>query len=108
MKAFLKQGGSIPSGMGNFSYSQKFLDDGSTLAFHPDEKIKLACPVRLLHGCKDDVVPWESSPTLLSSLESNDVQIILSKSADHRFSEPRDLQLLVNTVDQLLKQYEFF
>ncbi|OQV25789.1 putative Mycophenolic acid acyl-glucuronide esterase, mitochondrial [Hypsibius exemplaris] len=108
MKAAVEKGGTIPSGRGDFTYNKKFLEDGLKLGFDHDTPIQVNCPVRLLHGVRDDEVPWDLSPKLMSLVDSTDVQVTISKSSDHRFSEPQDLQILVNTVDQLLKQYEFY
>jgi dienelactone hydrolase len=106
MKTLLKEGGSLPSGRGDFVYKKSFIDAGLKLGFDHENKIKISCPVRLLHGVKDEEVPWDLSPKLMSLVDSEDVQVTLSKSANHRFSRPQDLQVLVNAVDQLLKQHE--
>ena len=67
-----------------------------------DGAIPLDCPVRLLHGQQDGDVPWTTSLRIAECLRSADVQTILVKDADHRMSEPADLQLLSDTLDALL------
>jgi len=71
-----------------------------------DKPIPIHCPVRLIHGQLDDDVPWQTSLDLARRLESNDVEISLIKSGDHRLSEPLDLERLTSVIDRLLDQLE--
>ena len=60
--------------------------------------IALDCPVRLLHGQEDEVVPPEISLRLARALRSQDVQVTLVKGGDHRLSRDGDIALLLRTV----------
>lgn len=62
------------------------------------EPLKLACPVRILHGMQDPDVPWQLSLELVDKLQSDDVVLTYVKSGDHRLSEPADIDRLVATV----------
>ncbi|XP_078283078.1 palmitoyl-protein thioesterase ABHD10, mitochondrial-like isoform X3 [Rhinoraja longicauda] len=64
--------------------------------------IPVACPVRLIHGMKDKLVPWHNSVRVAEQLASEDVNIILRKDADHRMSQPEDLKLLLSVVGDLM------
>ncbi len=64
--------------------------------------IPIHCPVRLLHGEKDEDVPWQHGLKLVEKLESTDVAFTLVKGAGHRLSEPEHLNLLCNTVESIL------
>jgi pimeloyl-ACP methyl ester carboxylesterase len=66
------------------------------------EVIPIECPVRLIHGLQDGDVPWSISLRLCERLESEDVQLTLVKSGEHRLSEPSELDLLTGVVDDLL------
>lgn len=59
------------------------------------------CPVRILHGMRDDVVPWERSLTLTALLQDEDLRLTLVKDGDHRLSRPQDLDLLFMTLTEL-------
>ena len=59
--------------------------------------IPLRCPVRLLHGMRDDAVPWHTSLTLAERLDSRDVAVTLVKDGDHRLSTEADLDRLART-----------
>ncbi|KFO30770.1 Abhydrolase domain-containing protein 10, mitochondrial [Fukomys damarensis] len=64
--------------------------------------IPVNCPVRLLHGMKDDVVPWHTSMQVADQVLSTDVDVILRKDSDHRMKEKADIQLLTYTIDDLI------
>lgn len=64
--------------------------------------IALDCPVRLLHGIRDDSVPWQTSVRLVEQLTSRDVAVTLVKDGDHRLSSEADLARLASTLDELL------
>ena len=61
--------------------------------------IPLGCPVTLLHGQADADVPWEISLRLAERLDSDDVQVVLSKRGDHRLSRPDDIARLLAAVE---------
>jgi pimeloyl-ACP methyl ester carboxylesterase len=64
--------------------------------------IALDCPVRLLHGMRDDAVPWQTSLSLAARLDSADVAVTVVKDGDHRLSTEADLNRLGRTLDGLL------
>ena len=57
--------------------------------------------MRILHGMRDDAVPWQLSLKLCETLTSDDVRVVYVKSGDHRLSEEPELDLLCETVDEL-------
>lgn len=67
------------------------------------DTVEINCPVRLLHGTRDNDVPWQLSQCLLQQLTSSDATLTLVKDADHRLSEPGHLALLENTVASLMR-----
>lgn len=80
--------------------SQAFFDEA---AQHEvlNEPIPFDGPVRILHGMKDDVVPWQHGVRLLDNLTSPDGRMILVKDGDHRLTRDQDLELLVEMVTDL-------
>jgi pimeloyl-ACP methyl ester carboxylesterase len=66
--------------------------------------IGIDCPVRLLHGQRDEDVPWRNALTLAEQLRSADVQTLLIKDGDHRLSRPQDISLLIATLAAVLEQ----
>ncbi len=63
-----------------------------------DGPIRLDCPISLLHGLSDHDVPWQISLNVTEQLTSNDAELTLVKTGDHRMSSPADLQRLCTTV----------
>ncbi len=82
--------------------TQGFWESGERLRVL-DAPITIACPVRLLQGQRDEVVPWQVALTLAAQLRSADVQVTLIKDGDHRLSRPQDVRLLERTVEALLE-----
>ncbi|RVU04302.1 alpha/beta hydrolase [Novosphingobium umbonatum] len=79
----------------------KFWADGQNVRLL-EAPIDLTCPVRLLHGMEDDVVPPQISQRLMAILRSDDVQTILVKAGDHRLSRESDIALLLTTIGSLV------
>ena len=59
-------------------------------------------PVRLLHGIQDTEVPWQTATRLADQLQSDDVAVMLDKTASHRYSEPRQLAQMERVLDDLV------
>ena len=66
-------------------------------------EIPVDCPVRLIHGMRDADVPPQYAPELMAKLRSADVQTILVKQGDHRLSRDQDIDLLLETVANLVE-----
>lgn len=64
-------------------------------------EIALDCPARLIHGQRDDVVPWQISIKLAECLRSADVQVTLIKGGDHRLSRDEDIAFILRVVETL-------
>ncbi|MGN3974545.1 alpha/beta fold hydrolase [Tsuneonella sp. SYSU-LHT278] len=63
-----------------------------------DREIAIDCPVRLIHGMRDDDVPWEVSRRLVDALRSSDVHLLLVKDGDHRLSRDQDIAMLLRVA----------
>jgi pimeloyl-ACP methyl ester carboxylesterase len=59
-------------------------------------------PVRILHGCRDQDIPWRHSLALLDLLGGGDVRLTLVKDGEHRLSRPQDLALLFSMLEEFL------
>ena len=90
-----------------YPITKKLLDEGELHLLLPGP-IGFAGPVRILHGMKDDAVPWELSLEIAAALNSDDVHIKLVKDGDHRLSRPNDIQLLLSLVSSFLTNSKGF
>ncbi|WP_353218511.1 alpha/beta hydrolase [Sandarakinorhabdus sp.] len=67
-----------------------------------DGLIGISAPVRLLHGQRDDAVPWRLALDIAARLHSKDVQVRLIKDGDHRLSRDADIAVLLRTIEELV------
>jgi len=101
----LKQSGRIrmvseydPKG---FILTESFMKDGNSCCLL-DRPIAIEAPVRLLQGCEDVEVPWDTALRLSTALATQNVQVHLLKDGDHRLSKPEQLAILGQTLADLL------
>lgn len=80
---------------------QRLLDEGrdNLLLRGP---INIDAPVRLIHGMRDEDVPWETGLRIVDRLVGDDVEITYVKAGTHRLSEDHDLCRLERTLEALL------
>lgn len=92
----------MPSDYGDEPYkiTRALIEDGRDHQLL-DGPIAFDGPVRLLHGQQDPDVPWDWSMRIAERLTGGDVIISLSKSGDHRLSEPDDIARLCRAVDDV-------
>lgn len=83
-----------------YRYSRAFIADAAAQLVLGRE-IAITAPVRLLHGQRDDAVPWRLSLEIAERLRSGDVQVTLVKDGDHRLSRPQDIARLIAAVADL-------
>ena len=59
----------------------QFYQDGEQLQLlsGQPESIDITCPIRILHGMRDTIVPYSCSTKLLNCLKSGDVHLTLIK-----------------------------
>jgi pimeloyl-ACP methyl ester carboxylesterase len=81
----------------------RLVESGASLRMlhHP---IEIACPVRLIHGDKDEEVPVGVPFKLLDSIHSSDVQLNIIKWGKHRLSEPHEMEAIIRTIAVLAER----
>ena len=82
--------------------SRGFWESGQQLLLL-DGEIAIDCPVRLIHGVEDRDVPSTVALKTMERLRSADVQLNLIKGGGHRLSEPREIETILRTVDDLVE-----
>jgi pimeloyl-ACP methyl ester carboxylesterase len=68
-----------------------------------DREIAVGCPVRLIHGDRDDDVPLDIAFRTMRQLRSADVQLNVIKGGGHRLSAPHEISAILTTVASLLE-----
>ncbi len=88
-----------------YPVSRRLIEDGRQhLLLHGP--INLTCPIRLIHGQKDEDVPWRTALRLQEHLISDDIEVTLVKSSGHRLSEPADIARMLDVLESLLRKVE--
>lgn len=80
-----------------YAYSKVLIEDGRSRQIL-DAPIELTCPIRILQGYEDTVVPWEHSKRLLDVFSSTEVTYTLVAGGDHSLSRESDLKLIETAV----------
>ena len=88
---------------GDLPFSKRFSDSSKVVELDLSTPIKVGCLIRILHGIKDDAVPYENSIEIMKLVTSQDVDLTFRKTGDHRLSEKGDLDVLCDTVDNAIK-----
>lgn len=86
---------------GPYIITNKLIEDGrENLVLR--SPLALPFPVRFLQGTADEDVDVSVAMRLLAHVEGDDVRLTLVKGADHRFSTPECLNLIVKTCEKVL------
>jgi pimeloyl-ACP methyl ester carboxylesterase len=102
-RALLDEAGriEIPSEYGApLVVTRRLIEDGRANLVLRDP-LALPFPVRLLHGTADADVDVSVGMRLIAHMDCADARITFVKDADHRFSAPENLALIVETVESL-------
>lgn len=83
-----------------YPITRALIEDGRTHLML-DAPIELTIPVRILHGQKDDAVPWQLSLELAACLRSDNVELHFIKNGDHRLSAPDEIARLFRLIDSV-------
>lgn len=81
--------------------TRAFIEEGRQHLLAP-EGFAPRCPVRILQGRADDIVPWRHALRTLDLLHESDCEFLLVKDGDHRLSRPQDIVRLIRMIEGLL------
>lgn len=92
----------IPSDYGDpYPITRRLIEDGrENLVLRAP--LVMPFPVRLLQGTADADVERQVALNLLDHIEGADVRLTLVKGADHRFSEPGNIDHIFAALDEVL------
>ncbi|MGH6818020.1 MAG: alpha/beta hydrolase [Methylovirgula sp.] len=69
-----------------------------------DATIRTYCPAHIIHGMKDEDVPWHYAMTLVERLAGDPIALSLVKDGDHRLSRPCDLALIAQAIETIVER----
>lgn len=95
----------LPSDYSDEPYiiTRRLIDDGRKQLVLRDP-LQLLFPVRFLQGTADTDVEMPVALRLLNHVEGADLRLTLVKGADHRFSDPDCLQLIVDALEEVIQR----
>ena len=94
----------VEAGLGEYVLTKRFFEEARDRLLL-DGSIDLSCPVQILQGREDDVVPWTHQIALLERLSGRtDARLDLIAGGDHRLSSEQDLSRLVEAVEVMRGQ----
>ena len=98
-KEFKKRGSILfpDDDYGEYEVSYKFVNDGFNNVLL-DKDININCPIRLLHGRLDKVVPLSTSEKIIEKVLSSDKDLIIIEDGDHSLSREQDLSILFQQI----------
>jgi len=85
---------------------KSFAEASAELEFDLSKPLEVSLPCRILHGARDATIPYKNSIGLMESLIGNNVEVIVRKEAEHRFSEPKSLQVLTESLEDVIRDIE--
>ncbi len=65
-------------------------------------EVAINCPVRIVQGMADPDVPWRHALRFADCLATDDLELILLKSGDHRLSKPHEIKRILSAVSSVL------
>ena len=86
-----------------YVYTRALIEDGRD-NLTMTGPIDTHCPIHILQGLADADVPPSHALKLVGLLPADDVTLSLIPNGDHRLSRPQDLDLLVRSVDSMVRQ----
>lgn len=103
-KQDLKQQGEIILSYSGLPMTDHYIQESfHHLLFDTNSLSQITCPVTLIHGLQDSVIPWQCSCELQQALGSNSVTLILMKEGNHRLSDSKSINIL---RDSLARMYQ--
>ena len=94
----------LPSDYGEpYIITQRMIEDGRNQLVLRDP-LPLPFPTRFLQGTADDDVDQSVALNLLAHATGDDIRLTLVRGADHRFSSPECLALIVAAVTEVLQK----
>ena len=89
----------VPSG--DF-VSRKLIESTRKYNMLHKDKIDINCPIRIIHGLIDPVVPYETSIKFAKKVESQNVKLYMEKNMNHDLTLKNNLDALEKVFNELI------
>ena len=84
--------------------SKKFVEESAEFEFDTSKSLEIKCPVKIIHGVVDAVIPYENSLKVMKMISNDNVELVYQKSGDHRLSSDTSLELITRSLDDMLSK----
>lgn len=82
--------------------TKKLLNDGKQYSLMNKNIAEIDCPIRMIHGLKDNMIPYSVPLKFFEKLNSKDAEFMLIKEMDHRLSMDGNLELLKDVIVKMI------
>ena len=79
-----------------------FAEESDKMELDTSKPLEIKCPVKIIHGVKDETVPYEKSLKVMQLISNDNVELIYQKDGDHRLSSDTSLELMLRSLDDML------
>ncbi|MDR0571503.1 MAG: alpha/beta hydrolase [Rickettsiales bacterium] len=87
---------------GNF-VTKKLIEDSRKYGLLSKDKIELNCPVRMVHGMEDMLIPYKVFLKFVDKLHSEDMEVKIVRKMDHRLSLEGNLDIFCNYLNEIIR-----
>lgn len=82
-------------------FTKNFIDDSKNhLLFKKD--LQFQCPIHIIHGLKDDIIPFSHIENCLNHLPRDNVTLTTIADGDHRLSRPSDIEQILSILEGVI------
>ncbi len=92
-----------PSAYGPYPITRQLIEDGQLHLIRPEE-LSLTCSVTILHGMRDQAVPWQHSLEFVERANHDDMVLELIKDGDHSLSRDKDIAKLFDVLERMINR----
>ena len=82
---------------------KSFVEASAELELDLSKPLEVSVPCRILHGVRDASVPYRNSVELMEALMGTNVELVVRKKAEHRFSERKSLEVLAQSLEDVIR-----
>jgi abhydrolase domain-containing protein 10 len=81
-----------------------FAEESVVMELDTSKPLEIKCPVKIIHGVKDETVPYEKSLKVMQLISNDNVELTYQKDGDHRLSSDTSLELILRSLDDMLSK----
>ena len=84
--------------------SRKLIESSRKYNMLHRDKIDIKCPIRIIHGLIDELVPYEYSLKFSEKVESQNVKLYIEKNMNHNLTIKNNLDCIVKVVEEFINE----